>query len=830
MNFWHKATLNPVIQSEGILRFLPGNVATSLPLGTTAIATATAGDPGTITITADVADSLPVASTFTVDTSTGNDGTYTVASVAYSDPTTTITTEENLPDGTDDGNITTTAQNAKGLWLGYIDWSLFDEAYTPTVGFYNYETTVEAPVFNIDATGVEFVAGEEFTYTGSGSAATDFYYYKFSYIYDGNQESLLSEETLAWDVSAADKAFRIKFTHNSTATGGWSINPRITAINVYRGITVDANYALISTVDFLRDITERNSQSSGVYVANDMICIPAMGNYNFNSGVTYQINLVAEGDEDIDATADGTGQTVFTLAADTVVTDRWDNMAWTMRIKAGAEIASGSSGAYAGDQTVFLATAISNGKLVGGIMLFNGNAATDTSVILDNVGKAVHTTEELTKADNKAGFAFSVINGLHYSWYVNPNYFTLFYDTLATTEGAPHPLEGEVSIDINAQYAKVVNGRLWQTNLILDPYSSNEKREHWASYSELGQYDVNPASNLMPIVDREAGGMTGIAELFGNPVVLKKQAIFTIYGTRTYPGTSLSWYVRQSTHNIGNIAEEGFITVADKLYICYYDGIYRLVPSNLSDADMTPTEDLKISKPIENIYQALSLNAKTSIRVVYDPIYSEILFYFATQTIYTFHVVNETWRKISTARTVAIFAMDENAEPLALHTSDRKLYSTSNNESITNSIITKSFAISEDREETVRKIAVTYKSASALTLEVFFENDIVSGNIEVGTTYTNNGYTSVTYDGTGYNDTQTFVGVAGVSTYSTAGSGTVELISSTTLPANNAVTTYKVGIRKRGRKFKIKIKDTVSSSTATEIDRITIEADGEIIE
>jgi len=51
--------------------------------------------------------------------------------------------------------------------------------------------------------------------------------------------------------------------------------------------------------------------------------------------------------------------------------------------------------------------------------------------------------------------------------------------------------------------------------------------------------------------------------------------------------------------------------------------------------------------------------------------------------------------------------------------------------------------------------------------------DVATGSLVVGTKYYNLGYTSVTYNGSAYTDTQGFTCVAGVLTYTTSGSGIV---------------------------------------------------------
>ncbi len=73
----------------------------------TSIATATAGASGTFTITntTDTSSLFPTNQRFYVTGSTGNDGAYTVKTATFSSPTLTITPNETVADGTDDGQI-----------------------------------------------------------------------------------------------------------------------------------------------------------------------------------------------------------------------------------------------------------------------------------------------------------------------------------------------------------------------------------------------------------------------------------------------------------------------------------------------------------------------------------------------------------------------------------------------------------------------------------------------------------------------------------------------------------------------------------------------------
>ena len=105
-SFYHKDDKNPIIQADGILRILPGNV----------------GEP--------------------------------------------IANEE-----------------SKGLWIGNIAREYFDDLFKPDSGFYGYRTNIDKPEFASTIT----------IFDSGGFSTDDIKYYKYSYLYDGVQEGLLSE-------------------------------------------------------------------------------------------------------------------------------------------------------------------------------------------------------------------------------------------------------------------------------------------------------------------------------------------------------------------------------------------------------------------------------------------------------------------------------------------------------------------------------------------------------------------------------------------------------------------------------------------------------------
>jgi len=634
--YYHADAKNPIIQESGILRFLPGNTgepdgsheAKGIWLGyidrdffdgnylaadTGAVASAATAGGGTQTAFTSnghgmSAGEVVINSGFTI---TAYNGTFTIDSVTTNTYTVTVAFDA------DD----------TGTWTVDRD------------RFYNYdiEPIVDTAFFT-STTAVGFRKTELPNYTSSTFPAEDIYYYRFSFVYDGVQESPLSKASMRWEVSAASKFLMIRFDGRTIST----FNKRITAMKVYRSSNIDRDFKHIHTIDFLRKSTEIKTNSSGGYNGKYAAYIPALSVYNFDGGQTYKLSIDGASYINIDNPGAGTGNDTVVFTSDTVNSDKWDEN-WILRRRddVDGDLASGTDGCYAGTYCFIIDESVDESAYVGGVIYMGHYRVIDQSV-----AKAVHYEDEYTtERKDSVWWLMSVQDGLYYSTRVGTviNYF--FFDTGDLSEGAYHPLAGDLtrgvknpiegfnSIKINGKYAIINGNRLMQTDIILDPGGANEAHDDWLSYSEPGQFDVNPVSNVMYIEDREGGPTMGLASVFGNTVILKRKSIITLFH-KNYPDNPESWQMQESAHNIGCISEYGYCVVKDSLYVCSYDGIYKLKPNNLAESDQTPTEILRISEPINDIYLALTVEQKQSIRLEYDQQTSElILVQYMSQTL-----------------------------------------------------------------------------------------------------------------------------------------------------------------------------------------------------
>lgn len=513
---------------------------------------------------------------------------------------------------------------AQGIWLGHIDREFFDELYDPDAGFYDYPTVIAKPEITF-----------EMTQLSDGTFKDEVKYYRFSYIYDGIQETLLSDVFSIY--FGTDKFLKLDFSITKA-----NHNKRITSMNVYRADKYDVDeekggiYEKIHAIDFLREsgkVKEDNAVNG-----NYFIYIPYLkDNYTFIAEGTYEIRLWwGSGEEDTVACSiihpgAGSGKELFQFQAGGKFSDfsegrrdYWD-CRWELR-REGVEHKSGDTGAFGGENCIFTNDESGISNFVGGVFYFY-QTITRRRIINKNYKRAFGFSGKKLGLDSDAHTwkATNPSNGNYIAVENGNDVDYTFFDT-NLLKGGEHPLYiGGIpkSIKVNGKYAKVINGRLWQGHLILDPGGKGEKHWDWVSFSEYGQLDVTPVSNVRYIADREGGPLTGLAEIFGKPVFTKEKALICI-NTKTDPYT-----IYESVHNIGNIAEEGLIEVLDNLYVCDFDGIYRLKPNNLAASDDTPTEKLRISEPINNLYNSLTLQQKKSIKTEYDQEKHEILFYIS---------------------------------------------------------------------------------------------------------------------------------------------------------------------------------------------------------
>ena len=285
-----------------------------------------------------------------------------------------------------------------------------------------------------------------------------------------------------------------------------------------------------------------------------------------------------------------------------------------------------------------------------------------------------------------------------------------------------HPYGQETKIKVNSQYAKILKGRLFLGNIVLDPGSENEAQNDWVAYSELNAYDVRPVSNVIPFPDREGGQITGLSELFGRLIVFKAQAIFVL--DVVDPSDPNTWSRKETKINIGNIAPEGIVEVHDSVYFVHHDGIYKLDANTVASSDATPSIMEKVTLGIED--QFLLANDKKAVKGVYDQKNNEILYTWeegspATQVVWAYHIVLKTWRKINTSANFDILSFGENSGPISWDNTDKDLKKFDVNEAVGTAWKSKRFPLDLDRKRLIRYGMVKFTGTDTLTVNVYLD-------------------------------------------------------------------------------------------------------------
>jgi len=270
------------------------------------------------------------------------------------------------------GNVGEIGGNeARGIWIGKIDTDFFDgilaagteaevDAGTKDYqkGFFGYATDLERP-------DLDFIATLLWRGDYSPEGTDDIRYYKFSYVYDGVQESLLTEEPLKVSFyihNAIEFYLRLQFSINKLTH-----NKRITAMKVYRCDTPDGEYLNIHTIEFNRKAEDIITETENAYLGGMYIYIPELVDYEFVSGRNYRIKAYATYDTPAwyyvwsSNTISGSGHEIFPMNGVVGVAayiDSW-NKVWRLQYRddpalAWKSLRGNNNGSFWGGKTIIL--------------------------------------------------------------------------------------------------------------------------------------------------------------------------------------------------------------------------------------------------------------------------------------------------------------------------------------------------------------------------------------------------------------------------------------------------------------------------------------------
>jgi len=654
------------------------------------------------------------------------------------------------------GNISDVGGNeAKTIWIGYLDRDLFDENITAGTaaevtagtktyekGFYNFRAEILKPDLIADnwtvAPGLDpevlFLSGGTFNPDNAGCVR----FYKFSFVYDGVQESELSDVIKA-DFTE-DSFLNINLTFRKSA-----VNKRITALKVYRSLYSESGYKLVHTCDLTRK-ADKVLADDDALSGRWNIYYPALADINFdpvNSNYWIGVRNPADGapsnPEDYTwkqiIAPTGTGHTVFTIDGGE---DAWGGDYWDYRCSlknqpvGGGDygyLHSASFGVYCGTKTIILPDQDLSVENYAGAVIWVDHASAEQYYfqVLGNKEKAIHLGDDDIEENGPLDWKMcSVANGLFFvdaetiGGTVPVLHLRLFDTGLA--DGADAPLKNKINIKVNTEFALMFKDRLFTLNNVLDPADKKEVRPGWGGYSEMNQPDVLPDSNALTLPDREGGPGTGLAIVFGAVIFMKKHALFRLLVND--PADTSTWDMKEAKFNRGNVAKHGYVQVGETLYICSEDGIYQIDLSTITASDETPLLNNRISEPINDVYLALNSLEKENIKAGYDQIRSEIVYQFTPTSIkWAFNILTRKWRQINTSVNFDVHCIDQDANLVIADNTTRQLFSPVVAESTPFVIKSKTFHVSDERKEIVRYVKLRYKSALPISLNLYVNDD-----------------------------------------------------------------------------------------------------------
>lgn len=311
--------------------------------------------------------------------------------------------------------------NAQGIWLAYIDRNYYDNLFSPTAKFYGYPLNIQPP--SLDLTVMQLQGGS-FTPDANN---VDTKFYKFSNVYDGVQESLLSDQTgVVYNESInMFGKFEFSFDVNSTTSFDAALQSnRITAINMYRADDADADYKLIQVIDYLRpgsgDDNQTRSGTSSGNTGQFRAYIPELETVDFDSFTSpFTLTLTDKTGADtvnaITSSHSGTGNTVFDYATQGISTDAGWNTNWRMVDSLSAELGSSNlGGAYSGMNAFILDDSedeLGTGNYSGGVIERTVTPAVDNIGVTSNAGNVRCTIKNSAVASNIAEDDIVILSG-----------------------------------------------------------------------------------------------------------------------------------------------------------------------------------------------------------------------------------------------------------------------------------------------------------------------------------------------------------------------------------------------------------------------------------
>jgi len=477
-----------------------------------------------------------------------------------------------------------------------------------------------------------------------GTNATGYYYYKFTAIFDGNQELPLGESFSTFNLTTASKPLKIGLKIDTD-----DFSRRITGINLYKsflGTDHTPVYSLARTIPVNTKstyTTDHVSTSSSSNVGSIVYSPTA----NFVQGDDNKWVRLHKDNDDLNDYyyIDGVTSKTLTLTKRYVHgsglvgsfiglnTSAWGDASGYILLN---DNGSGTA-PVVNDWTNASASAISGGTRDASLY-FGLNTVYDAAWDLDNDEKNDWTAKKSssyrtvdrsfeTMVRTTANFAsygtsqsITLTNGYYFTS-ISSGELTLYVYDNGIVEAGIHPLGAKTKVTTNYKYGQWMNGRFFVGNVRLDPGVEDEDHENWIIYSQLNQPDILPISNYIQIKDSQGGKITGLSRLFDDLVVLMENGIFRLY----VPSDPSTWSLLESDENVGCIAPNSVVKAGSHVFFGGSDHIYAL-DSNFNA--------FPISEPIRDDYQGSS--GLTETRAIYDPKKQRVLFMFGSSNRYMY--------------------------------------------------------------------------------------------------------------------------------------------------------------------------------------------------
>ncbi len=513
------------------------------------------------------------------------------------------------------------------VWYGYIKRKFFhdlwDYSHTTPV-WYDCDAAVKYPAtWTYNSLTLQSTTG--------GELGVGHHFYKVVPVFDGGQEALFAAGKAHYEIESGTTNILLLTMGFSDAN--WS--PRITHLNIYRQINVDAQndddalYQLVQVVSTQNEpavvvgtgtgntMHKRWYDRSKSWTPDEFDPTGALGS-PAHDDIKYTLTIVGVEELDITNNTAKLLSLYTSITADQYypgvaynikkykyVTDHWEYQSTED---------TGTDG-WGGKRGYYVAAATYEDDEYLTYLLEKGGVY---RVVLANNDRALGLEAAHTESYNQN---FRIGKWL---WdYSTPNATLRLVDVGLLDKGT-HPLAGITSIEAYYKYSAWFRGRLFVLNTAFDPSGKNEQYPDWVGFSEIDQPDVITNVNfIMPDSGRGGEGM-GIFPLdrAGTLAVFYRHDIAYLNVPRADP---TAWEKHEHEGDIGLINDAAIVRTPIGYFFCYDTGIYFMGLDGR-------IKERAVSFPIDDVYRAAVAAGSTGFSAMYLAERRIVLFGLGTNT------------------------------------------------------------------------------------------------------------------------------------------------------------------------------------------------------